>query len=84
MKLKHGKKRRLKPAGIVLIVVLVLLLVVGAVFGAMTLLKRDTVPAGPVDTESSVSSEESSEPIPEPTSARLIGFGDGLIHVSVF
>lgn len=85
MKLKHGKKTRLKPAAIVLIVVLVLLLAGGAVFGAFSLFKKDgTVPAGPVNTQSSEPSEESSEPIPEPTSARLIGFGDDLIHVSIF
>lgn len=85
MKLRHQKNARSKkPVVIVLIVVLVLLLAGGAVFGAMTLLNKDAVPAGPADAESSVSSEESSEPIPEPTSARLIGFGDDLIHVSIF
>ena len=84
MKVKHGKQTRVKPAMVGIIIVLVLLLTGGAVFGVMHLLKKETVPAGPVSTESSSLTGESSEPIPEPTSARLIGFGDDLIHVSIF
>lgn len=86
MKVMRKRKRRLKPVPVMIAVLLVL--AIGAlVWFTCTSLSCTSVPAGPGEISASSdesSEEESSEPVPEPTSVRLIGFGDDLIHVSIF
>ena len=86
MKVMRKRKRRLKPVPVMIAVLLVL--AIGAlVWFTCTSLSCTSVPAGPGEISASSgesSEEESSEPVPKPTSVRLIGFGDDLIHVSIF
>ena len=70
-----------------MIAVLLVLAIGALVWFTCTSLSCTSVPAGPGEISASSdesSEEESSEPVPEPTSVRLIGFGDDLIHVSIF
>ena len=85
MKVTRTRKKRLKPVP-VLIAILLVLAIAALVWFTCTSFGCSTVPAGPgeISNTSIESSEESSETIPEPTSTRLIGFGDDLIHVSIF
>lgn len=87
MKMGKNKKKkyRLKPIPVIIAAVLLALVIVIVFCTATSCV--GSVPADGEISESSVeesSMEESSEEEPEPTSARLIGFGDNLIHVSIF
>jgi len=81
MKVTRKREKRLKPIPI-LIAVLLVLTIGMLVWFTCTSLSCTSVPAGPG--EISDSFEESSEESSEPTSARLIGFGDDLIHTTIF
>lgn len=73
MKVMRKRKRRLKPVPVMIAVLLVL--AIGAlVWFTCTSLSCTSVPAGPGEISASSgesSEEESSEPVPEPTSVRL-------------
>lgn len=82
---KKKRKYRLKPVPVILAALVLALAIVLVSCGVTSCV--GSVPAGGEISGSSVeesSEEESSEELPEPTSARLIGFGDNLCHVSIF
>ena len=81
MKVTRKREKRLKPIPI-LIAVLLVLTIGMLVWFTCTSLSCTSVPAGPGEISNSF--EESSEESSEPTSARLIGFGDDLIHTTIF
>lgn len=81
MKVTRKREKRLKPIPI-LIAVLLVLAIGMLVWFTCTSLSCTSVPAGPGEITDSFA--ESSEESSEPTSARLIGFGDDLIHTTIF
>lgn len=80
---KRRKKYRLKPIPVAIAALLLALVIIVVFF--LTSSCVGSVPAGGNMGDSSVepSIEESSEEEPQPTSARMISFGDNLAHSSI-